>query len=143
MKKTLTIIILTTASIAAHAQNRYNPFADKEALSEIFRSVVILLLIYILSTFVLTLVKLILNHRLKKTIVEKGAPEQVISQLLDQPENNKKGAIKWFILLTAVAIGLTIISFSLPMGVHSVIIMILSIALGFLGYYFLLKRLDK
>ena len=143
MKKILTIIILMATTIAANAQNPFNPFTDKGMFDQMFRSAVALLLIYLLCTFILTMIRLFLDNRLKKAIVEKGAPENVISQLLRQDKNDQKGAMKWFILLTTVAIGLTFISFSLPLGIHSVIIMIISIALGFLGYYFLLKRLDN
>lgn len=143
MKKIFTIIALMGISIASQAQQYFNPFQNKDAFNDMLRSGSILFLIYLLTSFVINIVKLFLDNRLKKAIVEKGAPENVISQLMPGSQSDKKGALKWFIILTCVAVGLTLISFTQPMGFHSVIIMTFSIAFGFLGYFFLLKRTDK
>jgi hypothetical protein len=102
---------------------------------------VIIILVFLASSFVLTLIKLFLDDRLKRTIVEKGVAEGVIAQLLPANQKGKENSLKWFAILTAIAIGLTVISFYMPSGLYAATVMIFSIALGFLGYYFLLKKL--
>jgi hypothetical protein len=76
--------------------------------------------------------------------VEKGIPENIASSILQtSPNENRNINIKWFALLTGLATGLTIIYYTLPLGIHSLAIMAFCIAAGFLGYYFFLKRSDK
>jgi uncharacterized membrane protein YwzB len=74
--------------------------------------------------------------------LEKGVDETVITALLPKNKEEKSGTIKWFTILAAIAIGLTVSSFYQPMGIHSVIIMTASIALGFLAHYFIIKWLN-
>ena len=141
MKKIATIISLMSAGITANAQTVFDPFTDERAFFEMMHSVVIIILVFLASSFVLTLIKLFLDDRLKRTIVEKGVAEGVIAQLLPANQKGKENSLKWFAILTAIAIGLTVISFYMPSGLYAATVMIFSIALGFLGYYFLLKKL--
>ena len=81
------------------------------------------------------------DFRLKSKIVEKGVPDKVAEQLLHADHKDAKSqAIKWFLILAGIGLGLTIIDLTLPIGIHSVAIMAFSISLGFLGYYFFIKR---
>ena len=41
-----------------------------------------------------------------------------------------------------MGIGLTVVSFYMSSGVYVAVVMLFSVALGFLGYYFLQKRLN-
>jgi hypothetical protein len=141
MKKIATIISLMSAGITANAQTVFDPFTNEQAFFEMMHSVVIIILVFLASSFVLTLIKLFLDDRLKRTIVEKGVAEGVIAQLLPANQKGKENSLKWFAILTAIAIGLTVISFYMPSGLYAATVMIFSIALGFLGYYFLLKKL--
>jgi len=58
-------------------------------------------------------------------------------------KDTKNQIIKWFLVLTGLGLGLTIISMTLPLGIHSMAIMSFSIALSFLGYYVFTKRTEK
>jgi hypothetical protein len=62
-----------------------------------------------------------------------------------KPNTTEEGSanIKWFSIFAAIGIGLTIINYALPLGVHSLAIMSFSIAAGFLGYHLFLKRSKK
>ena len=142
MKKLFTVLSLILVSFAVQAQSRFDPLADKETFTEIMRSTVIIIIIYLVTVFILSFVRLILNDRLKKAMLEKGTPADIIATLLPQ-QAGTTAAIKWFCILTAVSIGLTILSFTMPTGIYAAIVMAFSIALGFLAYYFLAKRLNN
>lgn len=143
MKKIILISLFLSTSIIVRAQEPFNPFADKEITQEIMRSIVLLIGLYLISTFILTLIRLFLTDRLKRNLLDKGADEPIITALLPKNKNEKSGAIKWFTILSAIAIGFTISSFYQPMGIHSVIIMTASVALGFLAHYFIMRWLNK
>ena len=110
-------------------------------MQELVRSGVILVLIYLLSTFVLAVLHVVLDYQLKKQLLTTGASETLVAQLLPHRQPRPTAALKWFALLTALAVGLLLASWYQPWGVHSVVVLLLSLALGFLGYYFLLRRL--
>ena len=85
-----------------------------------------------------------MDNRLKARMIEKGVSDKVVEQLLQPDGKDVKGqAMKSFLLLSGIGLGLTIINFFLPIGIHSIAIMSFSIALSFLGYYYFLKRSEK
>ena len=142
MKKIFTLILLLSAAFAAHAQqNSYEPLADRGTFEEMVRSVVILALVYLITSFILSMIKLFLDNRLKTKIVETGTSAEVVAQLMPVGRNDKKHGLKWFSILTAIAIGLGITGFYQPAGVYMLMIMTFSLAIGFLGYFFLIRRL--
>jgi hypothetical protein len=104
----------------------------------------VVLALYLILTFILTFAKSIMDNRLKARMIEKGVPDKVVEQLLQPDGKDVKGqAMKSFLLLSGIGLGLIIISFFLPIGIHSIAIMSFSIALSFLGYYYFLKRSEK
>ena len=104
----------------------------------------VLLALYLILTFILTFAKSIMDNRLKARMIEKGVSDKVVEQLLQPDGKDVKGeAMKSFLLLTGIGLGLTIISFFRPIGIHSIAIMSFSIGLSFLGYYYFLKRSEK
>ncbi|MNR31596.1 hypothetical protein D3C85_1491160 [compost metagenome] len=107
------------------------------------RSVVLLTGLYLISTFILTLIRLFLTDRLKRTLIEKGADEPIITAILPKNKDEKSRTIKWFTLLSAIALGLTVSSFYQPVGIHSAIIMTVSVALGFLAHYLIMRWLNN
>jgi uncharacterized membrane protein len=143
MKKIVIALTFIISTYSASAQDGYHPFSDKELIQETLRSVIIVGVLYLLTTFILAMVKLYLENRLKKTMLEKGTSENIIAQLLPKKKQEKYTVLKWFILPAAIGIGLLIASLFQPFGFHSVVIMIFSISLGFLGYYFLIKHIDE
>ena len=104
----------------------------------------VILALYLILTFILTFAKSIMDNRLKARMIEKGVSDKVVEQLLQPDGKDVKGqAMKSFLLLSGIGLGLTIINFFLPIGIHSIAIMSFSIALSFLGYYYFLKRSEK
>jgi cobalamin synthase len=104
----------------------------------------VILALYLILTFILTFAKSIMDNRLKARMIEKGVSDKVVEQLLHPDDKDVKGqAMKSFLLLTGIGVGLTIIYFFLPIGIHSIAIMSFSIALSFLAYYYFLSRSEK
>jgi hypothetical protein len=115
------------------------PGSDQQTILFTLNALAILLVIYIASSFLLSLVRLFLGDRLRRTLIEKNASEQVIAQMLPVTGSLRQTALKWSCLLIAGAFGLTMCFFSQPLGLHSAIIMSLSLAAGLLVYYFISK----
>jgi hypothetical protein len=140
MKKIITIIIASLATITLNAQNNYpsqNFGMSPEAL-RIFGTIIFIALFMI---FILTTLKRVFDYRLKNKIVDKGISESAASSILQTTNHESRHInIKWFALLAGSGIGLTIIYYTLPLGIHSLAIMAFSISLSFLGYYFYLKK---
>ncbi len=104
----------------------------------------VILALYLILTFILTFAKSIMDNRLKARMIEKGVSDKVVEQLLQPDGKDVKGqAMKSFLLLSGIGLGLSIINFFRPIGIHSIAIMSFSIALSFLGYYYFLKRSEK
>ena len=77
-------------------------------------------------------------------MIEKNVPDNVVEHFLQNNESDPKGrAIKWFLILSGIGAGLTIITFFLPVGIHSIAIMVFSIAFSFLAYFYYLKQSGK
>jgi capsular polysaccharide biosynthesis protein len=132
--------MIAALPMIANAQNSIAPGIDKE----IFNICATIFTIGLFMIFTLAVFKRIMDYRIKNKIVEKGIPENIASSILQtSPNENRNINIKWFALLTGLATGLTIIYYTLPLGIHSLAIMAFCIAAGFLGYYFFLKRSDK
>jgi hypothetical protein len=140
MKKLVTVAIIFFAPFILHAQEdlRLGGFNIKD---EYFRIVTAIFVLYLMITFIITIIKTILDFRLKSKMVDKGVTDKVVEQFL-QPQNRdaKTQAIKAFLILAGIGVGLTAINFTSPIGIHSFAIMAFSIALSFLGYFFFIKR---
>ena len=134
------IVILSTLSQSASAQPELGTTETISIAMYVLNALAILLAICIASSFVLTLVRLFLNDRLKKALIEKGASQQVIAQLLPSEKKERTLALKWCCLFSAAGLGLLAAYFFQPMGWHSVIILTFSLAVGFLAYYLLIRR---
>ena len=59
------------------------------------------------------------------------------------PKEDRNINIKWFAILTGIGMGLTIINYTLPLGIHPLAIIAFSIAASFLGYFLFLKQDEK
>ena len=144
MKKITTITIVMMMTVSLNAQSVYKLLDGKEISRELIDIPASLLAVIFVFLFLLNAIKWILNYRLKSKMIDNEVSNDIVKQLL-QPEKNetKKQTIKWFIILMGIAIGLTIISFFQPLGIHSLAIMIFSIAISFLAYYFYLRHSEK
>jgi hypothetical protein len=147
MKRLTTILIMMCTGFAVTAQTNDHPepLIDRGLMEEIVRTVSILLTIILFSAAILSIIRMILDNRIKKQMVEKGVSENIISQLL-QPINKESSRdvnIKWFCILAGIGVGLALINFFQPLGIHSLAIMSFSLAASFLGYYYFTKRSEK
>lgn len=132
-------------SVAVNAQEAaFDPFRNREFMTDAIRILSILFGIYLITSFILTLFKTFLDHRLKKRMLDKGASENLVVQFL-QPEkkDSRNAAIKWAIIAAGVGFGLSLSLLFLPFGIHSVMIMSFTVSLSFLCYYYFIKRMEK
>lgn len=137
-------MFLTISDIAstfvANAQSNYISTIDKDILVLIG----ILILTAIISITVLTILKRWMDYRLKNKLIDNGLSENIIKSILQGDSNrNKNSNIKWFTLLAGVGVALTIINYTLPLGIHSIAIMAFSVSASFLVYFFISKYKDK
>ena len=146
MKKLLITISAITAVASANAQdNNFEPLKNRQFIFDSMNICAVLLVIYLLSNFILRIIKQSLDFKLKNKIIDKGTGEPVVAQLL-QPESNKEKRnylLQWFFVLAAIGLGFSIMSLSRPFGLHSLAIMAFSIAAGFGGYYFFTRETRK
>lgn len=140
MKKSIITGIIMFVSFAAKAQENFT-FRQNEFPREFVNILAVIFVLYLVVTFLLNVLRSIQEYRLKSKMVEKGVSENVVERFL-QPTNRdvKSMAIKWFLILAGIGVGLTVISFSMPLGIHSLAIMAFSLALSFLGYFYFIKQ---
>lgn len=140
MKKTINITAIIATPFVANAQNINSPAIDKE----IFNVCATIFVLGLFMIFILVILKRIMEYRLKNKIIEKGIPENIVSSILQtNPKEDRNANIKWFAILAGLGAGLTIIYYTLPLGIHSLAIMAFCIAASFLGYFFFLKRSER
>lgn len=143
MKKIVTLTLLVPVTLGAHAQSNTNAFTDQRTLEEFVRNIVILLMIYMVTSFILNMIKLFLNDRLKRKMVETGTSEAIITQLLDTKKSDKENSLKWFFSLTAIAVGLGVIGCYHMTDIYALMVIAFCLAVGFLGHYLMSRRLQK
>ena len=143
MKRFLLLLCCLTAWEAS-AQPAQLPALDANAV-DIARHVVFpALALFLLGYFVLAATKLVLNYLLKNKIIDTAIiSESVVERLLPGPQDEQNKVVKWVALLLSTGAGLTACSWYLPLGLHSVIILVFSTALGLLAYYLFLRRQAK
>ena len=134
---------MVSATLGAHAQSVTNVFTDKNTFEEFVRNVVLLLMIYMVTSFILNMIKLFLNDRLKRKIVETGTSEAIAAQLLDSKKSDKENSLKWFFALAAIAVGLGVIGCYHMTDIYALMVIAFCLAVGFLGHYFMSRRLQK
>ncbi len=140
MRKQMILWVLLIIPPASKAQNISTSYIDKG----IFNVCATIFVIGISMLFILALLKRMLDYRLKNKIVEKGNLSPLATSLLQaSPEEDKNSNIKWFAILTGLGAALTIIHYTLPLGIHSLAIMAFSLAGSFLGYFLFLKQSES
>ena len=140
MKRILSLAVAVVIPFVLSAQEAIDSHIDKE----IFRTCSIIFLIGLFMVFILVTLKRILDYRLKHKILEKGIPENVALSILEtNPNENKNINIKWFAILAGMSLGLTVVNYTRPLGIHSLAIMTSCIAVSFLGYYYFQRQSEK
>lgn len=126
------------------AQPALLPAFDANAVEIARRVIFPAIALFLLGYFVLAAIKLVLNYLLKNKIVDTAIiSESVVERLLPGPQDEQNKVVKWVALLLSTGAGLTACNWYLPFGLHSIIIMVFSTALGFLAYYLFLRRQAK
>jgi len=140
MKKILSLVAIVATPFLVSAQNAGNSGIDGET----FKICATIFVVGLFMIFILTIMKRILDHRLKNKILERGITDSVaLSILQTNPNENRNINIKWFAILAGLGAGLTLVNFTLPLGIHSLAIMTFCIAASFLGYFFFLKQSER
>jgi TRAP-type C4-dicarboxylate transport system permease small subunit len=138
MKKIIGILMVTSIPFSANAQH-ISPVNE-----DVFNVLATILVVGLCMLFIIAILKLVADNRLKNKIIDKGIPENVASSILQKKlENDRSINIKWFIILTGLGVGFTIIYYTLPLGIHSLAIISFCLAASFLLYSYILPRLKK
>lgn len=144
MKSLLLLLLCCLAIGEAAAQSAAPPALDVNTLELARRVVFPTVALLLLGYFVLGAIRLVLNYLLKNKIIDTAAlSEGVVERLVPGPQDEQKKIVKVVALLLSSAVGLTICSRYLPLGIHSVIILLFSTAFGFLAYYLFLRSQAK
>lgn len=144
MRRYLLLLLCCSPTLEVLAQSTILPPLDNNAL-ELGRRVALPLIgLFLLGYFVLAAINLVLNYLLKNKIIEAGTSaatsESIIKRLLPGPQEERNQVVKRIALLFSTGAGLLLCNWYLPVGIHSLIILIFSTALGFSAYYFFLRR---
>ena len=139
---------LMAAFSAAHAQSNDHaePLLDRPFYYDLLHITGMTFVIIIFAAAILMLIKMILDSRLKHKLIEKGASESIVSQLLQpftRDKENRNVNIKWFCILAGLGTGLALTDFFQPLGIHSLAMMSFSLSASFLGYYLFTKNRAK
>jgi hypothetical protein len=144
MKKTIIAVAILTSTFAAFAQDNREPLVDRSLVFSVVNICAIILVIYLISSFILQLIRQNFDYRLKSKILEKGTAENIVNQLVKPDEKDQGNTIlQWFFVLAGIAVGFTIMHFTEPFGLHSLAIMAFSVAAGFGGHYYFSRRNKK
>ena len=143
MKRFWLLLLFCLISWCAQAQSA--PVAGLDAdTQELARRVFFPLFgLYLLCNFVLAAIQLVLNYLLKKQLVATATSASIVERLLPGPQDEQNKLVKWVALLLSTGGGLLLCNRYQPVGLHSVIILLFSTALGFLAYYLYLRRQPK
>jgi hypothetical protein len=144
MKKIITISSALMIAITASAQGNFYVLNDRDFDRDVVQIGGTLTGIFLITSFILSFIRVVLDSRVKRRMIEKGVSENIVEQFLQPTKTDGKStAIKWFFVLASIGLGLTIINLTLPVGIHSIAIMAFSIALSFLGYFYYMKRSEN
>ncbi len=145
MKKIVMLTGLLTIWLATKAEDKidYDPFRDKDFIDMLLRVSVVIFVIYLITTFLLSIIRLFLDYKLKNKMMDKGASENLVHQLLQpQKKDSRLTAIKWAIIAGGVGLGFMLMFLFPPFGIHSIMIMSFCISLSFLCYAYFVKKTD-
>ncbi|HET6255764.1 MAG TPA: hypothetical protein VFE32_16935 [Puia sp.] len=144
MKKAFLIIAALGGSVIAYAQDKPESLINREMLFDLVHIVATILVIYLISSFILQLVRNNFDFRLKSKIIDRQTEGQIVSQLIQPDKTNPlTSVLQWICTLVSVGIGFALIDATLPFGMHSLAIMAFSVAAGLGVYYIVTKRAKR
>ena len=141
MKKLTTLATILIVSFAAKAQGNFEPFRNRDFNFEFLRATTAIIAVVAFAAFILSIIRMIFDYRIKNKMIEKGVSDKVVEQFLQPTKRDTKAqAIKWFLILFGIGLGLIIVNLTMPLGLHSVAIMAFSTSLSFLGHYYFIRK---
>ena len=141
MKKIVVASVILLSSFAASAQGGFDPFKDRSLIFDVTNMIAILTVIYMISSFILQLLRQSFDYRIKSKVIEKGTSPEIVNQLVQPAKKDPRNNIlQWFFVLAGIGAGFTIMQFTRPFGLHSLAIMAFCVAAGFAGTYFFTRR---
>lgn len=141
MKKPIAALIVLFVTFTAQAQDITEPLVNRELIFGLVNICAIILVIYLVTNFILQIMRQNFDYRLKTKIIEKGTAEGIVNQLVEPEKKDKSNnVLEWFFVLAGIAVGFLLMKFTRPYGIHSLAIMAFSIAAGFAGYYFTTRK---
>lgn len=136
MKKTFVTLLLIGCACITQARDNGSPLIDRSLVFDIVNICAMLLVLYMITSFILRLIQQNLDYRIKNKIADKGIAEPVASQLLTPGQKDfRKVMLQWFFTLAGIGVGFGLMSVIRPFGLPSLSVMALSMAAGFGGYY--------
>ena len=141
MKKIIIALVIFFSPCYSYAQDQVQLGNGTYIPNEYFRIGASILVLYFLISFILSITRSILDFRLKSKMIDRGVSEKVAEQFL-QPQNkdSKAQAMKAFLILAGIGLGLSVINLTTPIGIHSFAIMAFTISLSFLAYFFFVRK---
>ena len=144
MKKIITTCSILCLAIVAQAQDNFDPFKDRQLYFDVLNICAVLTGMYLISSFILQIIKQHYSYRIKNRMLDKGTEENIVRQLLQSDKKeNKNYILQWFFMLAAIGAGLILVTLFRPYGLHSVAILAFSIAAGFGAYYYFSRQTVK
>jgi hypothetical protein len=144
MKKAFIVIAALGGSIVAYGQDKAEPIIDRGLIFDLVHICAVMLIIYLISSFILQLLRQNFDFRLKSKIIERQTEEHIVSQLVQSDRINPLNSVlQWICALISVGVGFALINLTQPFGLHSLAIMAFSVAAGLGVYYYLAKRAKK
>jgi hypothetical protein len=141
MKRAFLAMALIGTSIVAYAQDQAEPLISRELIFDVIHICAVITIIYLISSFIVQLVRRNFEFRLKSKIIERQPDQQVVDQLVRPEKGDQLNTVlQWICVLAAVGFGLIIMDNLRPFGLHSLAIMTLSVAAGLGAYYLFAKR---
>jgi hypothetical protein len=145
MKKLITTASICCIAFTVRAQdNNFDPLKDRQLYFDLLNICGVLAVMYVVTTFIMQVLKHHYNYRIKNRMLDKGTEENIVRQLL-QPEKkeNKNETLQWFCMMAAIGAGLILVSLTRPFGLHSLAILAFSMAAGFGAYYYFTRQPGK
>jgi hypothetical protein len=128
----------------AQPQENFEPFKDRDFIFDAMHICSMIVVIYLISSFILQAIKAAMTARIKNRILDKSPDENIVRELLrPEKKENKNNILQWFFMLLAIGLGLLLIKIVAPFGLHSLAILALSIAAGAGSYYYFSKQTEK
>ena len=144
MKKRIMLAVVLLAPMVLSAQDNYHFVEGNSFSKQLFEIPATLAAAYIFVYFIITIIRLILDSRLKYKMIDKGVSDKVVEQILQPKQTDAKSqALKWFLVLAGIGLGIGLTTLTRPFGIHSIAIIAFCLALSFLGYFAYLKRTEK